>query len=140
MVPLDHKDILFLAHQRHELYMKLLDCSTRQLSLMADREGNDFPSLFEREAKEWNQITKEIEYIQEQMNLIDPEQSSASDSLLDLMQAIERQVEAIYHSLSESAADTGADLRSVKNQRKVMNAYYRLDQNDQVPLYFDHKK
>ncbi len=133
-----------LFEARNDLYRELLNRTVEQKEIMDNllAEGKKeedvlpfFASYFER----WNQITDEIEMINSQLSSsIVPDQDA--HQMGQLMKEIEENVDYIQGYLETTTNSTESDLRGVRNQQKVLNAYYNLNSKDNVPLYFDEKK
>jgi len=98
-------------------------------------------SSFLKLQQDWNRCTREINKLDEIIR-----DAELSNDLTDeewrikVLREIEANIEKIKAVLRMNFKNTGANLSSVHNQRKVLNAYYGLQRNDQVPLYLDEKK
>ncbi|MCT2195922.1 hypothetical protein M3G15_12305 [Paenibacillus sp. p3-SID1389] len=132
-----------LSEQLKGLYFKLLDNSRKQLAYLDELEedlANNLSSFLKLQ-QDWNRCTREINKLDEIIR-----DAELSNDLTDeewrikVLREIEANIEKIKAVLRMNFKNTGANLSSVHNQRKVLNAYYGLQRNDQVPLYLDEKK
>lgn len=132
-----------LSEQLKGLYFKLLDNSRKQLAYLDELEedlANNLSSFLKLQ-QDWNRCTREINKLDEIIR-----DAELSNDLTDeewrikVLREIEANIEKIKAVLRMNFENTGANLSSVHNQRKVLNAYYGLQRNDQVPLYLDEKK
>lgn len=129
-----------LLEERHKHYVTLLECSRRQLNLLKEREGDEFPSLFSELQQEWNNSSAEIDRIQQIISSIDRQAVMASDKLQEIMQQCLDNMIILQQELAKYQEDLGGDVLAAKNQKSVMNAYYGMNRKEQIPLYFDEKK
>lgn len=126
------------------LYQELLDCTNEQRTVVeaelrkVEKEEDILP-FFSVYFEKWNQIVKEIEHVN---NELDVEEVSDEErkQLQEMMNNITANINYVQDRLEVTSSHTGDDLRGVRNQQKVMNAYYNLNSKDHVPLYFDAKK
>jgi hypothetical protein len=129
-----------LSEQQKTLYLKLLDNSRKQLAYLDVLEedlANNLTSFLNLH-QEWNQCTHEINKLDEILQ----DMEHLTDQLwrLEILREVETNIEKVKTVLKVNFENTSVNLQSVHNQRKVMNAYYSLQRNDQVPLYVDEKK
>ncbi|GGH33029.1 flagellar protein FliT [Paenibacillus segetis] len=96
--------------------------------------------LFSDSIEEWNQCTQQIDGIQNILKSKRLDQSYVSQDLVGLLQQLTSNVEEAKRLIELSTEHTGTDLRHARVQRKLMNAYYGMENPDQIPLYFDTKK
>lgn len=133
-----------LSESRINLYRELFDCTAEQKetmdNLLADgKKEEDILPFFAAYFERWNQISDEIEWTNSQLS--SPIVSDQELQQLEpLMKGIEENVGYIQGYLMTTSNGTESDLRGVRNQQKVLNAYYNLNSKDNVPLYFDEKK
>ncbi|ANS76093.1 hypothetical protein AWM70_17135 [Paenibacillus yonginensis] len=141
MEPLDNAITLTgYLEQREAMYRRLLACFVEQRELLiVENEWEEISSRFLSLVDSSTQIQNEIENLQVQINMHDPD-SSPAPVVLELISEIQKVVRSIQNALGRYSQSTGQNLKNVKNQQKVMNAYYHLQSREQVPLYFDEKK
>lgn len=142
MVPLaEIVDYAVLIEQRRALFVKLIECSETQISLLSsDREEENLFSLFSSSVQEWNQCTQQIDGVQSLLNSLPSDHLDDAEELVELVELLATNVEKAKHLLEQSVDHTGTDLMHTRAQRKLMNAYYGIENTDQIPLYFDQKK
>lgn len=125
------------------LYQELLECTTKQrqiienLNITLEKEEDILP-FFSEYFERWNKITQDIEAADSTESILDDSESQQYVS--NLMAAINENVVYIQSELQTKTNNTGSDLRGVRTQQKVLNAYYNLNSKDQIALYFDAKK
>ncbi|MEC0370801.1 flagellar protein FliT [Paenibacillus chibensis] len=123
------------------LYQELLECTSKQRQIMDDlsinleKEGDILPFFLEY-FEYWDRITEAIGNSKPEERIEEYE----SQALLNIMESINANVEHIHAQLQVKTDHTGSDLRGVRTQQKVLNAYYNLNNKDQVALYFDARK
>jgi hypothetical protein len=126
------------------LYQELLDCTNEQRTLVeaelrkVEKEEDILP-FFSVYFEKWNQIVEEIELVNTKLDA-DDVSNEERQQLQDMMTGITENITYVQDRLEVTSSHTGNDLRGVRNQQKVMNAYYNLNSKDHVPLYFDAKK
>lgn len=140
MVPLTNstKSTELLVNEQQLLYKKLLDCSIQQLSLVNKRDEEQFPILYGQTIREWGSLVGQIETIQEQLDTTFSGKSP--NSLIEIVQQIAFNIDAIENLLQEHESNLGEDMNTVSNQKKIMNAYYGAHITDSSSIYFDEKK
>lgn len=136
-------DYYELIEQRKILYLKLLDCSRRQLDYLDDVEQdaeNDLTYFLEIQCS-WNECKRDLDELDSMLQNANISTATTDDEwLLETVREIEGNVEKVMTGLEMNVRQTSISLQNVNNQRKVLNAYYGLQRNDQVPLYLDEKK
>lgn len=132
--------LTLLLEQRQLLYKNLLDCSTQQVDLLNRRDEESFPDLFHKTSEEWSSLTNQIEEIQCKLNTVFAKEDHDQISLVEIVQSISNNTDIIESSLRESEMEVHADMNSVNNQKKIMNAYFGAQFGDASSLYFDEKK
>lgn len=133
-----------LLNKRLELYRELLECTTEQKRVAADYESmgkreEEILPFFAEYFETWDKHTQEIEWIERELGSLDNSEADYMQ-IQEMMLQITSNINDIQVSLEAATKDTRKDLRGVRNQQKVMNAYYHLDSKDNVALYFDEKK
>jgi hypothetical protein len=139
VVRLDKQTLMPILEQRDQLYRQLLSCFVEQRLLLDGSEWEPISARFLPLVDESNQLQQKIEAIQQQLEASKLD-GSATNTTLQLIQEVQQEVAIIHVHLSQFAQFMGQNLMSVKNQQRVMNAYYHLQNREQVPLYFDEKK
>lgn len=140
MVPLVEVDeYTALIEQRQQLFIRLIKCTDRQIQLLSNNEEEQITGLFDDTVQEWNQCTLQIDRIQNILKPMQLEQSNDSTELEGLLQKLAANVEQAKRLIEQSTEHTGTDLMHTRTQRKLMNAYYGMENTDQIPLYFDKK-
>lgn len=132
-----------LAEQRRELFIKLLDNSREQLEYLevVEEDAENNLERFLELQKAWNMYTREIDRLNDTLRDKAPSyDASDEDWLIKILKDINDNLDKLGRGIVESAENTGESMQSVTNQRKVLNAYYGLQRNDQIPLYLDEKK
>jgi len=130
-----------LLDQRRELVIKLIECSEKQIALLSsDREDENLFSLFSSLVEEWNQYTEQLDRIQSLLASLPGAYTDGSKDLIEFFEKLALNVERSKGLLEQSVTHTGIDLRNAKAQRRLMDAYYGMNNPDQIPLYFDKKK
>lgn len=132
-----------LSEQRQKLFMKLLDNSKEQLEyleIVEEDAENNLVRFLELQ-KVWNMYTREIDRLNNTLRDKAPSYD-ASDEVwrIKILVDINDNLDKLGKGLLESTEHTGESMQNVTNQRKVLNAYYGLQRNDQIPLYLDEKK
>ncbi|WP_059049971.1 hypothetical protein [Paenibacillus senegalimassiliensis] len=137
MAPKDnHKPADFL-----EMYTNLLRISDAQVSLLTllDEEPDQGLERFLELQEEWILCSRAVNESNDQLEAV----SSTLDGdqqLRDILTKLSSNVEHIQKAIRNFIQHTGEDIKNVGVQRKVLNAYYGVERNDQVPLYMDEKK
>lgn len=130
-----------LIQQRRELLLRLIECSESQLLLLCDEENENVASLFDKSIQQWNQYTQQMDRVQNILSSsVMPEYLDDSKDLVKLVQKLASSVDQTKSLLEQSTGHVGTDLMHARSQRKLMNAYYSMENSDQIPLYFDQKK
>lgn len=136
-------DYAELVEQRSKLYTKLLDYSHKQLAYLEDIEQdaeNELPHFLKLQ-RGWNVCTREISRLDQLLGGLETSENASDEEWrIQILSQIEANVGKFREGLENSTAQTGSSLQSVNNQRKVLNAYYGVQRNDQISLYVDEKK
>lgn len=103
------------------------------------KEEEDFLPFFSTYFENWDRSVQEIEELDDQLGSVEISEQELKQ-LHEMISAISENVTFIQNHLEETTEITGSSLRGVRNQQKVLNAYYHLDSKDYIPLYFDAKK
>ncbi|WP_410770664.1 hypothetical protein [Fontibacillus sp. BL9] len=132
-----------LSMQRKSLYEKLLDNSKKLLAYLNEVEedtAQDIPR-FQKLLRVWNICTRDINKLDQTLTDRDFEQEAGDEAWrIDILREIEDNLEQLRIGLNINAEQTGSSMLNVNNQRKVLNAYFGIQRNDQIPLYLDEKK
>ncbi|MFD1178869.1 hypothetical protein ACFQ3W_21560 [Paenibacillus puldeungensis] len=132
-----------LAEQRQKLFMKLLDNSKEQLEyleIVEEDAENNLVRFLELQ-KDWNMCTREIDRLNNTLRDKAPSYDASDEEWrIKILVDINDNLDKLGKGLIESTDHTGESMQNVANQRKVLNAYYGLQRNDQIPLYLDEKK
>lgn len=130
---------LFL--RRRALYEELLACSRRQLELLDKWTDEQFQDLFSRLVTQWSVLAHEIEAVQHQLNgQVLPGQVEPDEALVQVMQAINVNVEQSQAKIRAAESGIDSDRAELRNQHKIMNAYYGAHRSDSAALYIDEKQ
>ncbi|WP_340005384.1 hypothetical protein MHH52_26805 [Paenibacillus sp. FSL K6-0276] len=130
-----------LIQQRREVLLELIQCSESQLLMLSGEVDDDMASLFDQSIQTWNQYTEDMDRVQNLLSSsAQSDNSDDSKELITLVQKLASNVEQSKSLLEQSAGHVGTDLKHARSQRKLMNAYYHMENTDQIPLYFDQKK
>ncbi|SMF26982.1 hypothetical protein SAMN02744102_02316 [Paenibacillus barengoltzii] len=135
-------DISELLEQRQMLFLKLLECSRKQLVYLGEVEQdaeNDL-TLFLEIQSSWNDCIREISALDQLLQSADTSIETNDQRLIEILHEIDKNIDTTIKNMKINTQQAGISLRDVNNQRKVLNAYYGLQRNDQVPLYLDEKK
>lgn len=107
-------------------------------------EANPFDeSAFQTLSNRWLEMEEQVAHVRDEVKAIDP-----ADPLLNayrreiqtLLEETKELVEQTEHLIRGQYSMTGAAVKMVKDRRSLMNAYYGMDRDDAVPLFFNEKK
>jgi len=107
-------------------------------------EANPFDEgAFQTLSKHWLEMERKVEHVYLEVKEID-----SSDPLLNMYRCevqtlLEHTKELIVradHLIRGQYSMTGAAVKMVKDRRTLMNAYYGMDREYSVPLFFNEKK
>ncbi|MCG7384100.1 hypothetical protein MH144_15715 [Paenibacillus sp. ACRRY] len=129
-----------LLQQRMDLYTQLLECTELQKNIYLNGEQEEMLSSFLPISYRWDSIRRELDDVQQQLQALGDAETQRSDDVIQIMKRTLENIHYIQNGIDQTTQDTSENLQSVKQQRKVMNAYYNLKQQDQISLYFDEKK
>lgn len=132
-----------LTEQRQKLFMKLLDNSKEQLEYLEVVEEDAENNLvrFLELQKDWNMYTREIDRLNNTLRDKAPSYDASDEEWrIKILADINDNLDKLGKGLMDHTDHTGESMQNVVNQRKVLNAYYGLQRNDQIPLYMDEKK
>ncbi|RCX19075.1 hypothetical protein DFP94_10591 [Fontibacillus phaseoli] len=132
-----------LSRQRKALYEKLLDNSKMLLKYLDEVEEDSAKNLshFLKLQSVWNICTRDINKLDQTLREHAPDLDAEDEEWrMDTLREIDTNLEELRIGLNTSAKLTGSDMLNVNNQRKVLNAYFGTQRNDQIPLYLDEKK
>ncbi|GIO86574.1 hypothetical protein J25TS5_35060 [Paenibacillus faecis] len=121
-----------------KLYGQLLECTKHQLDLLSAEESLErMTEVYLRSAENWEAISVRID----RMALEFPTLKEIQDAALaETMKNIQAYLHMIEARLSDSIHETGDGLRTVKDQKMLMNAYYGMDRRGYHSFYVDEKK
>lgn len=121
-----------------ELYGQLLECTKHQLELLSAEESLErMTEVYLQSAEKWEEIRGRIDRMDLEFPILKEIQDAA---LAETMKNIQAYLQMIEAWLSDSIDETGSDLRTVKDQRLLMNAYYGMNRRGYHSFYFDEKK
>lgn len=135
-------DISEMLEQRKMLYLRLLECSRKQLAYLdeVEQDAENDLALFLEIQSSWNDCVHEISALDQLLQSADNSIETNDQWLTEILHEIDKNIDTTIEKLKINTQQAGTSLRDVNNQRKVLNAYYGLQRNDQVPLYLDEKK
>ncbi|WP_374717701.1 hypothetical protein [Neobacillus sp.] len=122
---------------RRELYEELLACTNAQYELISSGDS------WEHIADHFLQLSARWDEIRAQIDRLRPEPEELNDSdgyLQDLIRRIAIGLREVDNKLQQSVGEAGTGLKTVKDQQKLMNAYYGMDRRGSHAYYFDEKK
>lgn len=129
----------FFANRRQALYMKLLECARAQCDLINLLGSEDqYEEPFLQLSGQWDQIRAEIEELEQKVR--DQDLSHSDTSLVSIMEEIMECMQTMDKQLQDTVNEAGNDLRTVKDQRMIVDAYYGLNRKGFKSMYFDEKK
>lgn len=119
--------------------MKLLECARAQCELI-DLLGSEdqYEEPFLQLSGQWDQIRTEIEELEQKVG--DQDLSHSDTSLVSIMEEIMECLRTIEKQLQDTVNEAGNDLRTVKDQRMLVDAYYGMNRKGHNSMYFDEKK
>ncbi len=126
-----------LDEKRRTLYTSLLQCANKQydlISILGTEE--EYEKSFLQLSNEWDQLCAEIETIQSEIEDV----TQADEELVNIMKEIMERLGAIDLRLQDNVGLAGNDLKTVKDQRMLVNAYYGMGRKGLDSIYFDEKK
>ncbi len=123
---------------RRELYEELLACTNAQYDLLSSGDSwEHIADPFLQLSARWDEIRAQIDRLKQP----EPEEIKDSDGYLqDLIRRIAAGLREVDIKLQQSVGEAGTGLKTVKDQQKLMNAYYGMDRRGNHALYFDEKK
>ncbi|AZS17588.1 hypothetical protein [Paenibacillus lutimineralis] len=124
------------AMNHHELYSKLLVCAREQYSLFTNTDSEEHEKDFNRLSAEWDVLCAQIEQANQEYGI--PDHTDAA--LVEKMEQIAMVLSMTERELNDSVSEAGGNLKNVKEQKLLMNAYYGFDRRGHNSLYFDEKK
>ncbi|MCM3040934.1 hypothetical protein M3201_14620 [Paenibacillus motobuensis] len=124
------------ARKHHELYSKLLVCAREQYALLTNTESEEQEKEFNCLSTEWDTICAQIERANQEHGIPD----RSDEALVEKMEQIAMVLSMTEGELNESVNEAGGNLKNVKDQKLLMNAYYGFDRRGHNSLYFDEKK
>lgn len=134
---MDNHDTSIMAEYR-ELYGQLLECTKHQLELISAEESLErMTEVYLQSAEKWEEIRGRIDRLALEFPILKEIQDAA---LAETMKNIQAYLQMTEARLSDSIQETGGDLRTVKDQRLLMNAYYGMNRRGHHSIYFDEKK
>ena len=116
---------------------RLLACTEERLRLVT--EAASWEGISERYLQmtgEWDALSIEFSQLREGSGDLEEADTVPVELLTKVAQGLER-IEVVLKDLVSS---TGDDLRTAKDQRMLMSAYYGMNQRGQHAMYFDEKK
>jgi len=124
------------ATKHHELYSELLDCAREQHALLTNIELEPNEEEYNRLSTKWDILCAQIEKADQEDGIPD-----RSDTVLvEKMEQIAMVLSMTEKELNDSVNEAGGDLKNVKDQKLLMNAYYGFARRGHNSLYFDEKK
>lgn len=122
---------------RRELYEELLACTNAQCDLLSSGDSwEHIADPFLQLSARWDEIRAQIDRLRPE-----PEELNDSDGYLqDLIRRIAIGLREVDNKLQQSVGEAGTGLKTVKDQQKLMNAYYGMDRRGSHAYYFDEKK
>ncbi|WP_040952414.1 hypothetical protein [Gorillibacterium massiliense] len=134
-------EIPHLLERRKILYEQLLKNADQQVGLLNQLEDDEFRTAYTRAATEWKVLVQELEAVQFQLGEREVPDSKLHDSsLLPILEEIHLRLGQIQSRISSEQAALQTDQTEVRNQHKILNAYYGVANRDLTALYFDEKK
>lgn len=124
------------ATKHHELYSKLLDCAREQYALLTNSEPEQNEEEYNRLSTEWDILIAQIEKANQEDGIPD----HSDTTLVEKMEQIALILSMTEKELKDSINEAGGNLKNVKEQKLLMNAYYGFDRRGYNSLYFDEKK
>lgn len=119
--------------------MKLLECARAQCDLINLLGSEDqYEEPFLQLSGQWDQIRAEIEELEQKVR--DQDLSNSDTSLVSIMEEIMECMQTMDKQLQDTVNEAGNDLRTVKDQRMIVDAYYGLNRKGFKSMYFDEKK
>jgi hypothetical protein len=120
------------------LYEELLACTNAQYDLLSSGDSwEHIADPFLQLSARWDEIRAQIDRLKQP----EPEEIKDSDGYLqDLIRRIAAGLREVDIKLQQSVGEAGTGLKTVKDQQKLMNAYYGMDRRGNHALYFDEKK
>lgn len=126
-------------NQRYEAYRKLLAISTEKLAIVQQGALMDRFERFTCLGDEWNSLQREIESLEANINgLFDSEDHN--EQIRAIGQQIIRNQQLTEQLLQQELGQLSGNLKSVRDHKSVLNAYYGMNRNEQIAYYFDEKK
>ncbi|GAA0377884.1 hypothetical protein [Paenibacillus motobuensis] len=122
--------------KHHELYSKLLDCAREQYALLTNSESEQNEEEYARLSSEWDILIAQIEKANQEDGVPD----HSDTNLVEKMEQIALILSMTEKELKDSINEAGGNLKNVKDQKLLMNAYYGFDRRGHNSLYFDEKK
>lgn len=127
---------LYATKHHDELYSKLLVCAREQYALLTNTESEEQEKEFNRLSTEWDTICAQIERANQELGIPD----RSDEALVEKMEKIAMVLSMTEGELNESVNEAGGNLKNVKDQKLLMNAYYGFNRRGHNSLYFDEKK
>ncbi|MCM3701041.1 hypothetical protein [Paenibacillus macerans] len=134
---MDNHDASIMPEYR-ELYVQLLEYTKHQLELISAEESLErMTEVYLQSAEKWEEIRGRIDRMALEFPMLNEVQDA---TLVETIKNIQAYLQKIEARLSDSIHETGSDLRTVKDQRLLMNAYYGMDRRGYHSFYVDEKK
>lgn len=125
------------TERRRMLYTSLLNCANRQYDLISMLGTEDeYEKSFLQLSNEWDQLCAEVEIVQKEIGDVTQEDKE----LVSIMEEIMERLRTIDMRLQDTVGLAGNDLRTVKDQRMLVDAYYGMGRKGLDSMYFDEKK
>ncbi|SDF86719.1 hypothetical protein SAMN04488542_1193 [Fontibacillus panacisegetis] len=122
---------------RQELYLNLLGCAKSQYTLINSLSSNEkYEETFSELSNQWDQICNEIEDLDHQIGPV----KEAETFLIGIMNEIMECLHSIDKQIQDIVGSAGHDLKIVKDQRMLVDAYYGMGRKGLDSMYFDEKK
>lgn len=127
------------GYLRYEAYRKLLEISAEKLDIVRQGAFIDQAERFTCLGDEWDSLQREIESLEANINgLADSEEHS--EQIRAIGQQIIHNQRLTEERLQQELGQLSGDLKSVRDHKTVLNAYYGMNRNEQIAYYFDEKK
>ncbi|MNW45377.1 hypothetical protein D3C74_226400 [compost metagenome] len=126
-----------LLRKRQELYLNLLGCAKSQYTLINSLSSNEeYEETFLKLSNQWDQICNEIEDLDHQIGSV----KETETFLIGIMNEIMECLHSTDKQIQDIVGSAGHDLRIVKDQRMLVDAYYGMGRKGLDSMYFDEKK
>lgn len=114
----------------------MLDCAREQYSLLTNTDSEEQDKDFNRLSAKWDTICAQIERANLEQGIPD----HSDEALVEKMEQIAMVLSMTEKELNDSVNEAGGNLKNVKEQKLLMNAYYGFSRRGHNSLYFDEKK